>query len=264
VRAAVAAGLAFKTTNTGQEFAMARPLIFWLLIIIGFLSPISPARADRDDMAELQGKLGNEWVEVRYDRKRSIRTWIKQEDQKRYRSFKVEATLEGSMEAYARIMLDFDSYHKWYWEVLESRLLKKVSATEYYLYFRHRTPHGIPGRDAVLHAVIEPQTRSHNFIVMTVKAEPGFVPEKSGLVRMAAEDMTVRFTPLPGNRVKVEAEGYVDPGGNIPAWANNYVQRAAPYSIMVGMQRMLENDDYSNSRSPLPFPILGAGDISSR
>lgn len=243
---------------------MVHPLWLAALLSLGLLLPASPARADADDMAELQGKLGNTWVEVRNDRKRNIRTWIKQEDQKRFRSFKVEATLEGSMESYARIMLDFDNYRKWYWEVLESRLLKKVSATEYYLYFRHRTPHGIPGRDAVLHAVIEPQSRSHNDIVMTVRAEPGFIPLKPDLVRMAAEDMTVRFTPLPGKRVKVDAEGYVDPGGNIPAWANNYVQRAAPYSIMIGMQRMLENDDYANSRTPLPFPILGQGDLSVR
>jgi hypothetical protein len=82
-------------------------------------------------------------------------------------------------------------------------------------------------------------------------------------VRMLAEDMTVRFTPLPGKRVKVEAEGYVDPGGSIPAWANNYVQRAAPYSIMVGMQRMLETYEAAG-QTPLPFPLLGSGEFSAR
>jgi hypothetical protein len=80
---------------------------------------------------------------------------------------------------------------------------------------------------------------------------------------MTAEDMTVRFTPLPGNRVRVEAEGYVDPGGRIPAWASNYVQRAAPYSIMLGMQRMLDTQDF-DARTPLPFPILGINDVSTR
>jgi len=233
------------------------------LLCLGLMTPLLPAHADRDDLDELQNKLGNEWVEVRNDRKRNIRTWIKQEDGKRYRSFKVEAALEGSLETYARIMLDFDNYHKWYWEVLESKLLKKVSATEYYLYFHHRTPHGIPQRDAVLHAVIEPQSRQRNSITMTVRAAPDYLPHKPGRVRMLAEDMTVRFTPLPGKRVKVEAEGYVDPGGNIPAWANNYVQRAAPYSIMVGMQRMLETYEAAG-QTPLPFPLLGAGEFSAR
>ena len=244
---------------------MPRFHLITALLCLGLLFTTFPARADSDDdLAELRGKLGNEWVEVRNDRKRNIRTWIKQEDQKRFRSFKVEATLEGTLENYARIMLDFDNYHKWYWEVLESRLLKRVSATEYYLYFRHRTPHGVPPRDAVLHATVEPQSRSRNSITMTVKAEPEFIAPKAGTVRMLAEDMTVRFTPLPGNRVKVEAEGYVDPGGLIPAWANNYVQRAAPYSIMVGMQRMLENRDPADNRTPLPFPVLNSGDLTVR
>ena len=244
---------------------MSLPSLFLvpLLWVSLLLAVATPAQADGDDLAELQQKLGNQWVEVRNDRKRNIRTWVKQEDQKAYRSFKVEATLEGSLETYARIMLDFENYHKWYWEVLESRLLKKVSATEYYLYFRHRTPHGIPMRDAVLHAVVEPQVRGRNFILMTVRAEPDYIPAKYGLVRMTAEEMTVRFTPLPGNRVRVEAEGYVDPGGRIPAWASNYVQRAAPYSIMLGMQRMLDTQDF-DARTPLPFPILGINDISTR
>lgn len=236
------------------------PALFCLGIL---MIPSAPAHADTEDLAELQQRLGNDWVEVRNDRKRNIRTWIKQEDGKRFRSFKVEATLDGSLETYVRVMLDFENYHKWYWEVLESRLLKRVSGTEYYLYFRHRTPHGVPQRDAVLHATVEPQSRTRNQIIMTVRAAPDYLPLRPGLVRMQAEDMTVRFTPLPGNRVKVEAEGYVDPGGNIPAWASNYVQRAAPYSIMVGMQRMLGTYEGEN-RTPLPFPILAGGELGSR
>ena len=234
-----------------------------LAALILSLLPLAAA-ADSDDIDELQNRLGKDWVEVRDDRLHSIRTWIKQEDHRRFRSFKVDAVLDGSLEAYARVLLDFDNYRKWYWEVMESRLLKKVSPTEYYVYLRHRTPYGIPNRDVVLHATVEPQARGRNWVTLTVKADPDYMDARPPLVRMAAEDMVSRFTPLPGNKVHVEIEGYVDPGGKVPAWANNFVQRAAPYSIMLSMQRMLDNELYTSGRIPLPFPILGAEMTSMR
>lgn len=220
--------------------------------------PLAQAATDEeDDLDQLQTKLGNEWVQVKNDRLRNIKTFAKQEDGKRYRSFKVEAELDGTAEAGARVLLDFDNYAKWYWEVLDSKLLKKVSATEYYMYMVHRAPGGLPNRDVILHATVEPQTKTKNYLLLRVKAIPDYLEQRPPLVRMPAEDMTVKFTPLPGGeRVKVEAEGYIDPGGKVPTWAINFIQRSAPYSVMVGLQRMIRLDEYRKARTPLPFPIL--------
>ena len=87
-----------------------------MLLLAGLLPLTLPAaaRAD-DDLDALQDKLTNEWRLVRNDRMRNIKTWVKQEDGKRFRSFKAEATLDGTLEAYVRVLLDFDNYKKWYW-----------------------------------------------------------------------------------------------------------------------------------------------------
>lgn len=218
--------------------------------------PLQKALAvDDEGIDELQTKLGNEWVLVKNDKLRNIKTFAKQEDGKRFRSFKVEASLEGTAETGARVLLDFDNYNKWYWEVQESRLIKKVSATEYYLYLVHRAPFSLPNRDVILHASVEPQTKSKKEITLRVKAVPDFLEQKPPLVRMQAEDMTVTFTPQANNHVLIEAEGYVDPGGNVPTWANNFIQRSAPYSILVGLQRMVIKDEYIHAKQPLPFPV---------
>ena len=50
-------------------------------------------------------------------------------------------------EKVARLMLDFPGYDKWYWQVMESKLLKQVSPTEYVVYVVHRAPAGLPERD---------------------------------------------------------------------------------------------------------------------
>lgn len=213
------------------------------------------AAGDDDGLDEFQTKLGNEWMLVKNDLRRNIKTYAKQEDRKRFRSFKVEAIIDSPLEAAVRVLLDADNYKKWYWEVEESYMLKQASDTEYYIYLKHRAPYGLPDRDVILHAIVEPQNKGKHYLTVKVKAAPDFIPEKPPLVRMPAEDMSVKFTPMAGSRVMVEAEGYVDPGGRVPTWANNYIQRNAPYSILMGLVRMMGSDAYRHSKLPLPFPI---------
>ena len=216
--------------------------------------------AANDDLDDLQTKLGNQWVLVKNDQRRNIKTWAKQEDGKRYRSFKVEAILDSSVEAGVRVLLDAENYTKWYWEVFESKMLKQTSPTEYYIYLKHRAPVSLPDRDVILHAIVTPQKKAGDPIILTVKSAPNYIPEAPPLIRMPAEDMIAEFTPLPNNQVKLVAEGYVDPGGRVPTWANNYIQRNAPYSILVGLLRMMSSDTYKNSKTPLPFKVYNHPD----
>lgn len=213
------------------------------------------AHAADDDLDELQSKLSDQWTLVRHDRLRNIKTYAKQEDRRRFRSFKVEAVMNTDLATIARVLLDFDSYKRWWWEVRDARLVRKDSPTDYFFYMVHRAPYGLPDRDVILHAEIQPQSKGRNFITLTVNATPDILPLKPPLIRMVAEDMAVRFSPLPDNKVLIEAQGYVDPGGRVPTWANNFIQRSAPYSILLGLQRMLQQDDYRYSKATLPFPV---------
>ena len=161
-------------------------------------------------------------------------------------------------------MLDFDNYHKWYWQVLESKLLKEVAPTEYYLYLVHKAPAGLPDRDVVLHATIELQNANRNYITLKVQAESDYLPLKPPLVRMVAEDLQFKFTPLENGDLFVESEGYVDPGGNVPSWAANFVQHSAPYSVSLGSLRMVKKDEYANSKEPVPFTVYGYNEYLSK
>lgn len=214
------------------------------------------AHALDDDLEEFRVKLTNEWTQVRNDRLHNIKTYAKQEDGKRFRSFKVEAVMNTSLETITRVLLDFENYGRWYWEVREAKLLRKDAATDYYFYMVHRAPYGLPDRDVILHAVIEPQTSTRKFISLMISSEPNMLPLKPPLIRMTAENMRIKITPFPDNQVLLEAEGYIDPSGKIPTWANNLIQRSAPYSILLGLQRMVQLDDYRLSKTSIPFPVF--------
>lgn len=228
-----------------------------VLLTANMLPLLAPATASADPNAldGLRPTINNEWQLVKNDRHRQIRTYTKLEDDKKIRSFKVEGLLKAKAETLMRVMLDFGNYRDWYWEVLESRLIRQVSPTEYYLYLVHRAPYGLPNRDVILHAVIEPQTTDKPYVDVVVNAAPDILPGQNGLVRMPAENMTIRFTPLANNIIKIEAEGFIDPGGKVPAWDANLIQRNAPYAVTLGLQRMALQERYLHSRTELPFPI---------
>jgi len=233
--------------NTGKIF-------FCCHLALLLLAPV--VYADNHALEGLRPEFSAEWRLIKHDPHRQIKTFAKREDDKRIRSFKVEGLLKASPETLVRVLFDFTNYRDWYWEVQESRLLKQVSATEYYLYLVHRAPYGLPNRDVILHAVVEPQSKNKPYVLLSVNAVPDFMPVQPKLVRMPAENMTIKFTPLADNVVKIEAEGYIDPGGKVPAWDANLIQRNAPYMVTLGLQRMALQDKYVLSHSELPFSVF--------
>lgn len=232
-----------------------------LLLTLAWPCAALAADEEQDDLRELQtSPIGNEWVPLKNDRRHNIRTWIKQENGKRFRSFKVEATFSGTITDCVRILLDVPRYDKWYWEVLESRLVRKLSPTDYHIYLKHRAPHGVTDRDVPGILRFTPQSAENPTLVVQVRAEPDLMPKEKGFVRMEAEDMVLRLTPVSPFNVHLVAEGYVDPGGRAPGWAINFVQRSAPYSTLLGLKRMLEHHEGGLPRERLPFPIREYGE----
>jgi len=225
-----------------------------LLLLLGAGLQTAPVHAD-DDLSELRTPLGNEWQLTRQDQRRNIKTFSRLEDGKRYRSFKVEAELDARLETLARVLIDVDNYTKWFWHTRESRLLKQVSPTEFIVYMVHNAPAGLPDRDSVVRVIVEPQTRSKPYLTLRASAVPDYIPQRKPLVRMSAEEITVKYSPIATNKIRIEVEGYFDAGGAIPAWAVNFVQRSAPYSVVLGLQRMVDSDHYALAKTPLPFTV---------
>lgn len=228
----------------------------FLLIILGlcFYGTSINTYADNDDLEHLQIKLTNEWQLIKHDKRRNIKTYAKQEDGRPFRSFKVESTLNGSMKDVVRILADFDNYKKWYWQTIDSKLLKTVSPTEHYVYMTHNAPYGLTDRDAVLKIKVLLQTPEKPQLAFLIEAVPDFMAINKDFIRINAEDMLLSLKPLTYNSIQLIAEGYIDPGGKFPNWAGNVIQRTAPYSVLLGLQRMLAQKH--NSKVVIPFSVL--------
>jgi hypothetical protein len=154
---------------------------------------------DDDDKTEYlpyNAKAVKEWSLIKDDQRHQIKTYSKQEDNRRYRSFKVQGILNGSLEAAARCQFDIDNLTNWYMNAIESKLLKRVSDTEYYFYFRLKMPLGVPHRDVIIHANVQPYSAKTGFLAITYTAAPDFIPVKPGVVRVPAYETSIKLTPL--------------------------------------------------------------------
>lgn len=178
------------------------------------------------------------WILSKNDKRRNIQTWYKQEEGKHTRTFKIIANLNVPMGQTAMALMGGDSWKRWFWECLDSKLLKKVSSKESIFYLKVNVPRPFPDRDTVLHAVIEqPYSTKTGKLVIRFNAMPDYIATVPDVVRAKAFTFKIEIKPLTDTSLQVELEGYVDPGKDLPAWAVNFMMRNAPYSSILGLER---------------------------
>ena len=222
------------------------------------MSPIASYAASGDDVDDLRAdsKRKNEWIQVKKDRLKKITTWAKQEEGKTIRSFKVDMIVDANLETVARVHYDVENIKRWFWETKESRLLKKVSNKEFYYYQVFNAPLTVPDRDSIVHVVVEPFTAKKGYMALKLTAAPEFMPVQPGRTRVQAQDMVIKFTPIDKSTTHLEVEGYIDPGGVIPSWTINFVQRSAPYTSMLGLARMVQLPYYRVATGETDFTVM--------
>jgi hypothetical protein len=225
-----------------------------LSLMIASVPAIALAERDLDDFRAEAAR--NEWRLSKSDKLHQIKVYVKNEEGKNIRSFRVEAMLDAPLEVVARVQADVDSYIRWYFAVLEVKLLKKVSDKEFIFYMVHDAPIGTPDRDVILKATIEPMTTKKPFVVVKMTSIPDYAPARPPYVRMTAENYVVKLTPQGKDKTLLESEGFIDPGGTAPSWAVNFVQGKGPYTNMMGMQRMINLPQFRDAKTPLPYTFV--------
>lgn len=225
-----------------------KKIALFMLIAITSMSTF----AANDDLDDLRATVKDEWVMIKNDRRQNIKAWSKIEEGKRLRSFKIEGLADTSMESLARTIVDAENYKRFFWECYESKMLKISSPTEFYSYLKINTPQPVPDRDVIMRGVIEPYTKKNGYLMFRFNAVPDYLPISAGIVRVPEYTFWIKLTPIDAKQVRFDMEGFVDPGGSVPIWAVNFMQRAAPYVSMVGLFRRAELLTF-NTPSPFRF-----------
>jgi hypothetical protein len=84
--------------------------------------------------------------------------------------------------------------------------------------------------------------------VVTIQgpAVPGFVPTKTGVVRIDHSDGKWVITPTGPDEVKVVYTIHVDPGGDLPSWLVNMFATEGPLHIFRSLKQELQKPAFKN------------------
>jgi hypothetical protein len=170
-----------------------------------------------------------------------IKIYTRTEPNHAFKSFKGETIFHASMERVCAMLGNTKNNDWWDKDITDVKVIacEKDKFIQYYLVYKMPWP--VTNRDLVANTKIvsDPISRERSFT-----AEPllNVIPENTDIVRIRRYHQQWIIQPLDNGNVHVILEGFVDPGGNVPAWLYNMIVPDAPFrSIHSLRERVLSN-----------------------
>ena len=171
----------------------------------------------------------------------SIKIYTRIEPNNTLKSFKGETTFHAPMEKVCSMLGSAKNDDWWDKNITDIKLLgyEKDKFIQYYLIYNMPWP--LTNRDLVAETIIVSDivTGEKTF---TAKPLLNVVLEKKGIVRINKYHQKWTVQPLANGNVHVILEGFIDPGGNVPAWAYNMIVPETPLKAIRSLrERVISN-----------------------
>ncbi len=160
---------------------------------------------------------------------------------------KLTASVETSLSGIVQLFNQVERYPHWGYKIVESRILEKISDTEFIYYSKFDFPWPLADRDVIMRSKVEQDP--HSKIVTSVStAEPWRLAEYADVVRI--KDAHTRWVMHPNNSgwLYLEYFVYSDPGGSIPDWAVNMAIDVGPRETVKRIRAVLQEPAFKRIR----------------
>ena len=170
--------------------------------------------------------------------KNNIQVFTRSSPSSNLKDSKVVSVAQGTPEMVLQTLLDFDTYDGWIPKCKESRLLKKVSETEFYYYARYAAPWPIADRDVIIHFEVFKETSGK--IVCELNGVADYLEEVNGVIRVPYSKGKWFLTPQKNGNVEIINQYASSPGGSIPIWLANTAAVSTPFDTMKSLLLQLK------------------------
>lgn len=168
-----------------------------------------------------------------------IKIFTRKESGSPLKSFKGVMEVYSTMEMIGTVVGNVKNFDWWDDDIRELQVIASVDNvfTQYYLIYD--VPWPLQDRDLCADArvTIDPSTGKK-----TIYATPllDVIPEKEDIVRIKNYWQRWTIEPLPDGMKRLTLEGFVDPGGIVPAWLYNMVITETPLNLMREVKNRVE------------------------
>jgi START domain len=172
--------------------------------------------------------------------KDGIQVFLSETANSKFKSIKVECTLEGSYDKLIDALTNVDHFKDWVYKTKKAHLLKKPSANELYYYSETSLPWPMSNRDVVAHVKIQ-KDHQPGYLKITSVNEPAYVAEMPGKVRVPHLSINWNVTMPTAKTIHIVYIFEINPGGDIPAWMVNMFANKGPFETFKKLAEILKN-----------------------
>jgi len=155
--------------------------------------------------------------------------------------------LEGvTLSTVLALIADVAHQHEWIASMDESRVLAVISPVEQINYTLSRAPWPVADRDAVVRSKFS-FDQEQGVARVETHAEPDYIPQRSGVVRIRKVDSSWTVTRLPENAIEVRYQVHSEPGGSLPAWLVNRIIFEQPFETLLNLREQVKLTQYRDA-----------------
>ena len=169
--------------------------------------------------------------------KNDIQVYTKSIDSSKLKAYKVEMTVESSLDKVKNIIIDGNQLHLWNYKAIDSKLLEKTSESEYLIWMALDLPWPLRNRDFV--SWLNLQRISKDVIRINLTAASDKYEVQEGYLRMT-NFKGYWLLEQKGTMVKITHQMHGDPSGNLPSWFVNSMIAKAPYNNFIALRERVQ------------------------
>jgi hypothetical protein len=188
-----------------------------------------------------------DWKKVK--EKDGIEIFNRKNDNSEFKEFVSRTVIDGTVNEFLAVLYDVEALRVWGYKIKEAELIRRDSESLQVYYAIAKAPFPYKNRDGVYLNRFrwDPLKRT---LVVDIELLEDELAEKEDLVRMKGHGFW-RVKELSDDRIEVEFQMQMDPGGNIPAWLSNMFSGDTPYFTIKGLKNAMKENKYKGKEYSL-------------
>jgi hypothetical protein len=171
--------------------------------------------------------------------KNGIKVYTASNSTSKFKSIKVEANVEGTLEKLVNILMDVSNNKNWVYNTRYSYLIRKASKNDILYYAETSLPWPISNRDMIIRMQFFHDTINKTLKVIATGV-PDELPEKKGLVRIKYFNGLWDVKYNDENKMLINYILTMEPGGSVPAGITNMFISKGPYETFNNLSNALK------------------------
>ena len=157
--------------------------------------------------------------------------------------FKGETEMQVSLKKLISLFHDMPSYNRWVHQLVDMYVLDKTDPVEYVVRQIIKTPWPIQPREVIMRTGLT--SAGDNSVVLTMKAEPDYLPDNPEYHRVRHATGMWVFNPTGQGTVNITFVMHIDPGKDVPSTLSNAGMFEVPFYSLNNLKTLIKDPSYN-------------------